>query len=96
MSSACVYLSVHPLPLQLRSVCVCVCLPEQKEGKIKSKEHPADKKLFEASEDSTLVASACLYAASQQQTATTDEGLLNYLQHEVGYIFNKKTEVARL
>lgn len=74
---------------------MCVCLPEQEEGKIKSKEHPANKKPFEASEDSTLVASACLYAASQQ-TATTDEGLLNYLQHEVGYIFNKKTEVARL
>lgn len=75
---------------------MCVCWPEQEEGKIKSKERPADKKLFEASEDSTLVASACLYAASHQQTATTDEGLLNYLQHKVSYIFNKKTEVAGL
>lgn len=61
-----IFLSIHFLSSS--EVCVCVCLPEQEEGKIKSKEHPADKKLFEASEDSTLVASACLYTASQRQT----------------------------
>lgn len=55
-------------------MCVCVYLAEQ-DRKIKSIEHPGEKKMFDASENSTVVLPACLNAQPhnrQQQQQTKD------------------------